>query len=275
MRALECDEFVTVASHELLTPVTSLKLQAQLMQRALSRQPEDARERITAMLELFERQLGRLSQLCDEMVLATSIHADELALVPAEVDLAALVRRVVGSVAVQCPEASALLSVHVEGAPVGRWDRAQIERLVLHLVKNAVTFGEEKPVVVEVVEVGRGARISVRDQGMGIAVEDQERIFERFERAVPASHFGGLGLGLYIARAIAEAHGGSIAVESAPGRGATFTVELPEGAVPSARRPLAPARSGERLNRRSARRSRPRRSGPRRMAAPRRRSRAS
>jgi signal transduction histidine kinase len=231
----ECDEFVTLASHELMTPVTSLLLQAQLMHRILSRQPEEARGRIAAMLEAFDRQLGRLVLLCDELLLATSLQASQLSLVREEVDLAALVRRVVDRLRAQCPEAHYLVSIHVEGAPAGRWDGMQIERLVLHLVKNALTFGEGKPVSVEVTQVTSGARLVVRDRGMGIAAEDQERIFERFERAVPASHFGGLGLGLYIARAVATAHGGTIRVESAPGQGATFLVELPEGAELSAR----------------------------------------
>jgi two-component system, OmpR family, sensor histidine kinase SenX3 len=272
MRAEERDEFITVASHELMTPVTSMKLQAQLMQRALAHEPEESRGRMTAMLELFDRQLSRLTQLCDELLWATSIQSSELSLVREEVDLGELVRHVVEGLISQRPEARDLMTVHVEGTPMGRWDRAQLERLLVHLLKNAVTYGEGKPIAVEVIEAVDGARLSVRDQGMGIAEADQSRIFERFERAVPASHFGGLGLGLYIARAIVQAHGGSIRVESAVAEGATFLVELP--AETAALGPHRASHARPKVNRRSRRLPRFRRSETRRTAALRVRSRA-
>ena len=221
-----CDEFISLASHELLTPVTALRLQAQHIRRLLAHHPEEVPARIPGMVDAFERQLGRLALLCDELLHATRIVASELPLAREEVDLALLVGGVVERVA-QHPDARALITIQVSGAPRGHWDRMLLEQLVLHLVRNALVYGEGRPVAIDVSQVNGKARIAVRDHGMGIAAEDQERIFERFERAVPASQFGGLGLGLYIARAVAHAHGGSIGVESAPGEGSTFLVELP------------------------------------------------
>lgn len=225
MRA-PCDEFISLASHELLTPVTALRLQAQHIRRLLSQHPEEVPARIPSMVESFDRQLGRLALLCDELLHATQIVASELPLACEDVDLAELVGGIVDRVA-QRPDARALVTIRVSGASRGQWDRMLVEQLVLHLVRNAFVYGEGRPVTIEVTEMDGGVRLVVQDHGIGIAEEDQARIFERFERAVPPSRFGGLGLGLYIARAAAEAHGGSIRVESEPGQGATFIVELP------------------------------------------------
>ncbi|WP_425440856.1 sensor histidine kinase [Polyangium sorediatum] len=112
---------------------------------------------------------------------------------------------------------------------VGRWDRFRIEQVFINLLTNAIKYGMGKPITVGARRVGPRAEFWVEDRGMGIPKEDQARIFERFERAVSSRSFGGLGLGLYIARQIVEAHGGTIRVCSEPGHGATFTVELPFG----------------------------------------------
>ncbi|EYF04668.1 sensor histidine kinase [Chondromyces apiculatus] len=221
------DEFLSLASHELLTPLTSLTLQAQLIRRAIADQQVATPERVAAMLEVFDRQLGRLGVLCDELVQASCIQAGQLSVTRERVDLGALVRGAAARAAAQQPSLAGAIVVETDEGLWGCVDRAQVERLVLHLVKNAATFGKGQPIVVSARATASGARIAVRDRGIGIAKEDQARIFERFERAVPVRHFGGLGLGLYIARAVAQAHGGSIRVESEPGEGSVFTVELP------------------------------------------------
>ena len=102
----------------------------------------------------------------------------------------------------------------------------RLEQVVVNLLSNAIKYGAGKPISVTVALAGPAARIIVRDRGIGIGAEDQARIFERFERAV-SLNYGGLGLGLYITREIVRAHGGTIRVESEPGAGAAFIVELP------------------------------------------------
>jgi signal transduction histidine kinase len=109
----------------------------------------------------------------------------------------------------------------------GRWDPTAIDQVITNLLSNAIKFGAGKPVVAVVRRSGDSARLEMRDQGPGLAEADRDRIFERFERGVSDLSYGGLGLGLWIARQIAVAHGGRIGVESSAGAGATFFVELP------------------------------------------------
>jgi two-component system, OmpR family, sensor histidine kinase SenX3 len=220
------DEFLTLASHELMTPLTSLTLQVQRMKRMSERRAGEAPTWV-ASLDVVGRQISRLTRLCDDMLQAIKLRSGQLSPERRTVDLGALVRDVVAGVGVEIPAASCAISVDAAEGVVGRWDRAQLERLVFHLLKNAVIFGEGRPVALEVHAGPAGAELLVRDQGMGIAKKDQERIFACFERLVDADHFGGLGLGLYFAREIVRAHDGSIHVESAPGRGSTFIVNLP------------------------------------------------
>jgi signal transduction histidine kinase len=120
-------------------------------------------------------------------------------------------------------------AVVLEGAePVlGCWDRLVIERIIANLLSNALKFGAEKPVVIRIAAEGGDAVLAVEDHGIGIAPENVDRIFEQFERAVSARHFGGLGLGLYITRRLVEDHGGTITAVSQPGAGSVFTVRLP------------------------------------------------
>jgi signal transduction histidine kinase len=119
------------------------------------------------------------------------------------------------------------LLVDATTSVVGDWDRARLEQVVTNLLSNAIKYAAGAPVDVRVWKEGDGARLSVRDRGIGIAPSETSRIFEPFERAVSSRHYGGLGLGLYIVRRIVESHSGRVVVDSRPGEGATFTVELP------------------------------------------------
>lgn len=110
---------------------------------------------------------------------------------------------------------------------LGRWDPRLRERLFTNLLSNALKYGKGKGVEIECSTTPGVALMSVRDHGIGVAPANLERSFERFERAVSTRQFSGLGLGLYIARNIAVAHGGSIVVSSELGQGATFLVSLP------------------------------------------------
>jgi signal transduction histidine kinase len=119
------------------------------------------------------------------------------------------------------------VSAVLERPCVGTWDRMRIDQVVVNLVSNAAKYGGGKPIDVELESGGRGVLLRVRDRGIGIARVDQERIFHRFGRTEPVRHYGGFGLGLWIARQIVEASGGTITVDSTPGQGSTFVVDLP------------------------------------------------
>jgi signal transduction histidine kinase len=118
---------------------------------------------------------------------------------------------------------------------VGRWDRMRVEQVLTNLISNAIKYGMGRPIDVAMASNQTIATLSVTDHGIGIAPADQARIFDRFERASPANHFGGLGLGLFITRQIVDALGGTIRVASELGKGSTFTVELPLAGPPEAR----------------------------------------
>ena len=143
-------------------------------------------------------------------------------------DLAALTRDTVGRMSEALARAGSEVKLLADATVPGKWDRVRLEQVVGNLLSNAAKYGRGQPVEVRVEQGLDGrARLVVKDHGIGIAPEDQARIFERFERAVSVRHYGGFGIGLWIVREIVQALGGTIEVESALGKGATFTVTLP------------------------------------------------
>jgi len=153
-----------------------------------------------------------------------------------EIELGAVVADAVAQLEDEATQTGSSLTAR--GTPVrGFWDRLRVSQVVTNLLSNAVKYGAGKPVEVTFGPSATGARLVVRDEGIGIDPAAQRQIFERFERAVSSRNYGGLGLGLYIVKRIVEAHGGTIRVESAPGAGAAFVVELPS-------RPVVPVREG-------------------------------
>ncbi|HEX8823001.1 MAG TPA: ATP-binding protein [Archangium sp.] len=220
------DGFLQVAAHELRTPVTSLKLNAQALV-ASARQEGPWSERTVARLEGMERSVGRLSVLVNELLDVSRITSGRLVLHPEELDLAALVHEEIERIRPEAERVECALHVRVEGPVVSWWDRLRLEQVLSNLLSNALKYGGGRPVEVSLSASETRAVLRVRDEGIGIDTAMQSRIFERFERAVSDRHYGGLGMGLWITQEIVTAMGGTIRVESAPEQGATFTVELP------------------------------------------------
>ncbi|MFO7178062.1 MAG: ATP-binding protein [Pseudomonadota bacterium] len=220
------DEFLSIASHELKTPLTPLQLQLDSLRLLLDKEGA-LDERAARKLEQASRQTARLTRLVENLLDVSRITRFRLELEIEEVDLGELIREIASRYADEAHRAGCTLEIHAPSPVVGRWDRMRLEQVISILVSNAIKYGPGKPVEIRAEARDDAARLTVRDYGIGIAQADLSRIFERFERAVSARHYGGLGLGLYIARQIVDAHSGSIGVSSEPGAGATFTVVIP------------------------------------------------
>jgi PAS domain S-box-containing protein len=220
------DDFLAIASHELRTPLTGLRL---LVQSAL-RTPRQGGFAVPALLERLqgvERYVTRLERLVNGLLDMTTISVGRLTLAPTRFDLRDLVREEVARREVEATERGGALALTAPDPLPGRWDRDRLAEAVAAVVGNAIKYGGKAPVHVRVERDGRWAAVVVEDRGPGIAPEDQARVFERFERAVPVSHYGGFGIGLWVARQIVTAHRGEIEIHSAPGKGSTFTIRVP------------------------------------------------
>ncbi len=225
------DEFLSIASHELKTPLTPLQLQVRGLLSKLDELTTGAppREWLEPRLARIARQGDRLERLVNEMLDVANISGGRLTLQLDEVDLAGVVREVEERLE-QTGEIRRWHGAMTIDAPerlVGRWDPLRVEQIVEALLCNALKYGAGKPIAVGAATRGDSAVLTVQDHGIGISAADRQRIFGRFERAVSARRYGGLGVGLYLVRQLAEALGGEVEVESAAGYGSTFRVTLP------------------------------------------------
>lgn len=219
------DEFLTVAAHELRTPLTTLRLQlGTLLQRSAAHRLDPE---VVARLERSVRQVRRLGTLVEGLLDVSQLSSGELSLMPERFDLEELVAEVLERYQAEAAAAGCELRQSPRRGLWGTWDRLRVDQAVGALISNAVKFGPGRPVEVDVGKVGGFARIQVRDRGIGLPADQVERIFERFGRAVSSHSYGGLGLGLYLTRRAAEAHGGRAWAEPGPEEGARFTLELP------------------------------------------------
>lgn len=221
------DEFMSIISHELRTPVTSLKLQVQTATRQLAKNdPQSFHDKTTRFVQAADRQLNRLATLIDDILDSTRISAEKFPIDKQSISLAELVRDIVENF--EDHSRSHGSSITFEENPVTvKGDRNRLEQVVTNIIMNALKYGNAKPVTVSLSQTDHEAIIEVRDQGLGIAPEDQERIFGRFERAISANVVSGMGIGLFISLRIIRAHGGRISVESELGKGSVFKVILP------------------------------------------------
>ncbi|MFE8603916.1 ATP-binding protein [Archangium violaceum] len=229
------DVFLAVAAHELRTPLLPLQLRLQsLLRRSRSGAPLEP-ARLLEEVAAAERQTKQLGQLVDQLLDVSHLSAGHaLELRRRRMDLGELVAAVLEEMGPRLAASGSEVRRELNGPAVGWWDARRLEQVVTGLLLNALKFGEGRPIDVRVTPGDGTVRLVVGDHGIGMPEDERERLFERFGRGVPVRHYGGLGLGLYLTRQLVAAHGGHISVESRPGEGSTFTVELPVGEAPRA-----------------------------------------
>jgi len=217
--------FISTASHELRTPITTLGLQTDILLRHQA--TAGFSDEVRRKLLVIRKQAHRLDQLINLLLDVSRVMAGRLVLSPEELDLVKVVTEAVDLVRDAADQAGCPLILRGDASVTGRWDRLRLGQVTTNLLSNAIKFGRGAPVEIEVTEAGDRAQLVVTDHGVGVPLDAQERIFRRFERAAPDHHFPGLGLGLWISKEIVQACHGEIRVESQPGQGASFTVDLP------------------------------------------------
>ncbi|MCQ9395005.1 hybrid sensor histidine kinase/response regulator [Pseudomonas viridiflava] len=224
------DDFMSIVSHEVRTPLNGLILETQLRQLHLAKGNMSAftLDKLRAMVDRDERQIQSLIRLIEDMLDVSRIRTGKLSIRPSPFDLCELVTQLLESFSAQIAAASSSVTLVAEEPVIGVWDEFRIEQVIANLLTNALRYGARKPIEVRVYCEGGQASVEVRDQGIGITPENQKRIFQQFER-VSANHaVAGLGLGLFISEQIVMAHGGRIEVESEESKGSVFRVCLPQ-----------------------------------------------
>lgn len=228
------NQFLSIASHELKTPLTSiygiLQLQERMIRLKKDEPLQQTQERQESYLKMVIRQVQRLNELIDGLLDVSRIQNGRFMVEPSDTDVASLVREMASSrLALIAQEAGVKLNLEVPESLAAWVDPVRMEEVVTNLVMNAIRFSPEGGVVwIRLRDEDGLMRLSVRDQGPSVPTEDRERIFQPFERAQRTSRFGGLGLGLFISRQIAQLHGGNVGlVESLPGKGNIFEASFP------------------------------------------------
>jgi signal transduction histidine kinase len=230
-RALKSrDDFFSICSHELKTPLTTLKMQIQLTNHLRERKGDEVAfgaANMEKFLAHADRSVERIIHLVNDMLDISRMATGQLTLKLERVDLDNLVYDIVDRLKPFCELAGCELRSEIHSEVNGLWDKFRIEQVITNLITNAAKYAPEHPIEVHVGKLNREAVVRVKDFGPGISREDQIRIFERFERATDPDSVSGLGLGLFISREIMNLHHGSLAVESEIGKGSTFTIRLP------------------------------------------------
>ena len=224
------DEFISICSHELKTPITSMKLQFQLASKLYERNDPQVISKESALKRINSSnvQLDRMARLIDDMLDVSRISSGKLIMNHEPLDLQPIVKEIVDRFSEQLNTLNIDLSFKdLEHPPRIFGDPFRLEQVITNLLTNAIKYGDGNPIKLELENTSEKVIFLVHDQGLGIHQDNIGMIFDRYERAIPSNNISGLGLGLYITRQIVEAHEGHIGVVSELGKGSTFSVEFP------------------------------------------------
>lgn len=228
------DEFVAIASHELKTPLQSLKLQTQMYQRNINKNESDiyCPKKVNTMLERNSLQVDRLSRLVDDMLDISRIRTGRFSVKKDLCEIGPLIQDILQRTQEQFIASGSALPIieHLDSA-MGEWDQMRLEQVITNIITNSLRYGLGKPIIISVRNTDEHVHVTVKDNGPGIPEKDQAKIFERYERGTLTKERSGLGLGLFICKQIVDAHDGRIWVESEIGKGSTFHLELPRKVI--------------------------------------------
>jgi signal transduction histidine kinase/FixJ family two-component response regulator len=223
------DVFFSIASHELKTPITSLKMMLQLAQRGVDAQRNVTlpAPKLAKTLSISIKQVNQLTRLVEDMLDVVKIRGGHLQFDKQMTDLSTLIESVLDRYAGAMLAAQCEVHCDIDGGVVGLWDPIRLEQVVVNLLANAIKYAPGAPIDIKLGRQGDSARLVVRDYGPGIPADKRRAVFQRFERGNALRSIGGLGLGLFIVKHVVEAHGGTVNLDGEDGQGSTFTISLP------------------------------------------------
>lgn len=223
------DEFLSIASHELKTPLTAMLLQLQNVLHNV-KNVSLANFSITSLLNMLENteaQSKRLARMINDLLNVSLITTGRLDLEPENFDLRATTHDIVNRFADKLKRENYSVKIIAPSSAMGRWDKLRIEQIIINLLSNAIKYGNRQSIEITIKKEEEYAVLSIEDHGIGIPANKQEKIFSRFKRAVSPKEYKGLGVGLYITSQLVKSHRGTIAVQSEIGKGSIFTIRLP------------------------------------------------
>lgn len=223
------DDFLSIASHELRTPLTALNLLLYLLERAASNQDKEVNVNQVKDLSSKATSLVKKIAILQEVLMDLSqIRAGKLEIKKSVNDVTSVVFECVSQLALESQKFGSEIFLNAKGSIFGNFDSTRIGQVVTNLLTNALKYGEKKPIHINVYENNNFVIIEVIDLGLGISLDKQHQIFERFERVNEDPAVSGLGLGLYISKQIIDAHNGTIDIISSSGRGTKFIAKFPQ-----------------------------------------------
>ena len=221
------DDFISIAAHELRNPMTPLLGQISLLRKNVSKAGNTVPPGIARGIERLDMIVRRYMRRTTALLDIARLTSGKFRLNLAMIDASASNRRGGGGLhVVRRNRRLATLRFERTGHP-GLFDRTALEEIAENLISNAIKYGRGQPISVQLVSGENELWLRVEDRGLGISVENQDRIFQQFERLMTGHSTTGFGLGLWVVGQLVAAMGGRIEIESRPGQGSTFTVRLP------------------------------------------------